>query len=157
MDLADASAVLTIVTVILLLFSPVHPRTRALRRLATFCGLSATLLAICQYAPQIYKTYRSGLVGALSIGTMLIQVPGSILFVVSIMLGDGTDWTSWIPYAVTGLMQGALLVICVVWTIRQRKLGIDAFGNPIAGRAAESDERTPLIANGNGNGSAEGE
>lgn len=143
---------LTIVTVILLLYSPVHPRTPALRRLATFCGLSATLLAILQYAPQIYKTYRSGLVGALSIGTMLIQVPGSILFVVSIMLGDGTDWTSWIPYAVTGAMQGVLLGICVAWTLRQRRLGIDAFGNPIEGRAVVVDERTPLISNGNGNG-----
>lgn len=142
--------VLTCVTIVLLLNSPVHPRSRALRQLATFCGLSATLLAICQYAPQIYKTYRSGLVGALSIGTMLIQVPGSILFVVSIMLGDGTDWTSWIPYAVTGLMQGVLLVICVLWTIRQNKLGIDAFGNPLPGREVASDERTPLI-NGNGN------
>lgn len=138
---------------ILLLYSPVHPRTRALRRLATFCGLSATLLAVLQYAPQIYKTYRSGLVGALSIGTMLIQVPGSILFVVSIMLGDGTDWTSWIPYAVTGAMQAVLLGICVAWTIRQNKLGIDAFGNPLPGREVESDERTPLIhGNGNGNG-----
>lgn len=137
---------------ILLLYSPIHPRTPALRRLATFCGLSATLLAILQYAPQIYKTYRSGLVGALSIGTMLIQVPGSILFVVSIMLGDGTDWTSWIPYAVTGAMQGVLLGICVAWTLRQRRLGIDAFGNPIEGRAVVVDERTPLISNGNGNG-----
>lgn len=147
---------LTIVTVILLLYSPVHPRTPALRRLATFCGLSATLLAILQYAPQIYKTYRSGLVGALSIGTMLIQVPGSILFVVSIMLGDGTDWTSWIPYAVTGAMQGVLLCICVAWTLRQRRLGIDAFGNPVEGRVVV-DERTPLISNGNGNGNGAAE
>lgn len=138
-------------TVALLILSPTHPRSRSLRHLATFCGLSATLLAVCQYAPQIYKTYRSGLVGALSIGTMLIQVPGSVLFVVSIMLGDGTDWTSWIPYAVTGAMQAVLLGICVAWTLRQKRLGIDAFGNPVRGEA-ESDERTPLLGNGDGNG-----
>lgn len=78
--------------------------------LALFLGLSGTLLAILQYAPQIYKTYRAGLVGALSLGTMCIQVPGSILFVISIAIRPGTNWTSWIPYAVTGAMQGALLV-----------------------------------------------
>jgi len=87
--------------------SPPHP---LLRYLATFLGLSATLLAILQYAPQIHKTYSSGLVGALSIGTMAIQVPGSVLFVLSLVFRPGTDWTSWLAYAVTGLMQGALLV-----------------------------------------------
>jgi hypothetical protein len=63
-----------------------------------------------QYAPQIYKTYKAQLVGALSLGTMVIQVPGSVLFVVSIAVRQGTDWTSWLAYAVTGGMQGALLV-----------------------------------------------
>ena len=89
--------------------SPPHP---LLRYLATFLGVSATLLAILQYAPQIHKTYRSRLVGALSLGTMAIQVPGSVLFVLSLVLRSGTDWTSWLAYAVTGLMQGALLVSC---------------------------------------------
>lgn len=78
--------------------------------LAIFLGLSGTALAILQYAPQIYKTYNAKLVGALSLGTMAIQVPGSVLFVISIAVRPGTNWTSWIPYAVTGAMQGALLV-----------------------------------------------
>jgi hypothetical protein len=41
---------------------------------------------------------------------MAIQVPGSVLFVISIAIRPGTNWTSWIPYAVTGAMQGGLLV-----------------------------------------------
>jgi uncharacterized protein with PQ loop repeat len=81
-----------------------------LHQFTVFLALSGTILAILQYAPQIYKTYRAGLVGALSLGTMAIQVPGSVLFVISIAIRPGTDWASWIPYAVTGLMQGALLV-----------------------------------------------
>lgn len=28
-------------------------------------------------------------------------------------------------------MQGSLLVMCIVWTYRQRRLGIDEFGNPL--------------------------
>lgn len=84
----------------------------SLQQLAVFLGVSGTILAVLQYAPQIYKTYRAGLVGALSLGTMAIQVPGSVLFVISIVIRPGTNWTSWIPYAVTGAMQGALLVCC---------------------------------------------
>lgn len=81
---------------------------------------------------------------------MLIQVPGSILFVISIVLGEGTDWTSWIPYAVTGAMQGCLLAICIAWKIRQDRLGIDSFGNPLPGRIVIYEERSPLLVNGNG-------
>jgi uncharacterized protein with PQ loop repeat len=87
-----------------------HSSSRERNDFALFLGVSGTLLAILQYAPQIYKTYRAGLVGALSLGTMIIQVPGSVLFVLSIAIRPGVNWTSWIPYAVTGAMQGALLV-----------------------------------------------
>jgi uncharacterized protein with PQ loop repeat len=86
---------------------PPHP---ALRYLATFLGLSGTVLAICQYAPQMYRTYTTRLVGALSIGTMLIQVPGAVFFIISLAVRPGVDWTSWLAYAVTAGMQSALLV-----------------------------------------------
>ena len=95
---------------LLLTLPPTSPPHPLLRELAAFLGLSATLLAVLQYAPQIQKTYRSGLVGALSLGTMAIQVPGSVLFVLSLVFRPGTDWTSWLAFAVTGVMQGALLV-----------------------------------------------
>ena len=37
-------------------------------------------------------------------------------------------------------MQGSLLTMCIFWKIRQRKLGIDDFGNPSgAGVAVTSD------------------
>jgi uncharacterized protein with PQ loop repeat len=87
-----------------------HSSWREHTDFALFLGVTGTLLAILQYAPQIYKTYRAGLVGALSLGTMIIQVPGSVLFVLSIAIRPGVNWSSWIPYAVTGAMQGALLV-----------------------------------------------
>lgn len=104
------------------------------------------MLAILQYAPQIYKTYKSRLVGALSLGTMAIQVPGSVLFVISLLLSPGTNWTSWLAYAVTGGMQGALLVICILWKRRQKQLGIDDFGILVgADDHAVSGETQPLV------------
>jgi uncharacterized protein with PQ loop repeat len=147
-QLTGNSLLLLTLSLALLLYlpsqSPPHP---LLRSLATFLGISATLLAILQYAPQIYKTYTAGLVGALSLGTMIIQVPGSVLFVLSLVFREGTDWTSWLAYAVTGGMQGTLLVsgssrvqrlqrlnrrqiICLMWKRRQKALGVDDFGRP---------------------------
>ncbi|GMK55812.1 hypothetical protein CspeluHIS016_0208680 [Cutaneotrichosporon spelunceum] len=121
------------------------PLEKPLRVLATFCGLSATALAVCQYAPQIYKTANAGLVGALSIGTMVIQVPGSIVFCTTILLDKSTDWTSWLPYAVTGMMQACLLAICLLWKKRQRWLGVDDFGNPLPSSGSADGEREPLL------------
>jgi len=71
------------------------------------------------------------LVGALSIPMMLIQTPGAIFMVLSIALRPGTNWTSWITYAVAGIMQGMLLTMCIVWKLRQSKLRIDDFGNSL--------------------------
>ncbi|KAK8843973.1 hypothetical protein IAR55_006765 [Kwoniella newhampshirensis] len=132
---------------LLLILPPTSPPHPFLRYLATFLGVSALILSLLQYAPQIHKTYKSRLVGALSLGTMAIQVPGSVLFVISLVLRPGTDWTSWLVYAVTGGVQGILLVICLFWKRRQNKLGIDDFGAPIRNHSheAEDDERQPLV------------
>ena len=34
-------------------------------------------------------------------------------------------------YAVSGVMQGMLLIVCIAWKIRQRRLNIDDFGHPL--------------------------
>ncbi|KAF9648257.1 hypothetical protein BDM02DRAFT_3096895, partial [Thelephora ganbajun] len=98
---------------------------------ATFLGVSSATLAALQYAPQIVHTYRMKLVGALSIPMMLIQTPGAIFMVLSIALRPGTNWTSWVTYAVAGIMQGMLLAMCIIWKLRQSKLRIDDFGNSL--------------------------
>lgn len=48
---------------------------------ATFLGLTSSSLALIQYAPQLWYTYRTKLVGALSIPSMCIQSPGAALMV----------------------------------------------------------------------------
>ncbi|KDR74687.1 hypothetical protein GALMADRAFT_141041 [Galerina marginata CBS 339.88] len=99
---------------------------------ATFLGVSSAMLAMVQYAPQLLHTYRTKLVGALSIPMMMIQTPGGILMVTSIVLRPGTNWTSWITFALAAVLQGCLLAMCIAWKIRQRKLDIDDFGNPLS-------------------------
>jgi len=105
---------------------------------ATFLGVLSALLAAMQYAPQIVHTYRMKLVGALSIKMMLIQSPGSVLMVMSIALTPGTNWTTWLPYAVAGGMQSILLIMCLFWRRRQHKLQIDDFGTPLPADSPES-------------------
>lgn len=36
-------------------------------------------------------------------------------------------------FAVSGVMQAILLVICIAWKLRQRRLHIDDFGHPLPG------------------------
>lgn len=113
------------------------PSSRLLvQRWAGFLGWSATLLAALQYIPQIIHTARARLVGSLSIPMMCLQVPGSAIFVYSLALRPGVNYTSLAAYVCTGILQGVLLVLCIVWRIRERRMGIDDYGRPL---------QTPLL------------
>lgn len=41
--------------------------------------------------------------------------------------------TGWITFLMAAILQGVLLVMCLAWKVRQRKLHIDDFGNPLDG------------------------
>lgn len=99
-----------------------------LSRWATFLGLTGTLLACAQYVPQLIHTYKTRLVGSLSIPMMILQVPGSVFFVYSLAVRPGIEFSSLLAYISTGVLQGALLVMCVCWKRRQARLGLDDFG-----------------------------
>ncbi|KAI0923039.1 hypothetical protein AcV5_009867 [Taiwanofungus camphoratus] len=129
-------ALITFVTFLLLSnFAPSpgpdSPHEQRVHAWATFLGVTSALLAALQYAPQLVHTAKLRLVGALSVPMMLIQSPGAVVMVLSIALRPGTNWTTWLPYAVAGVMQGSLLIMCLFWRARQARLGIDDFGNPI--------------------------
>ncbi|KAF7313199.1 hypothetical protein MKEN_01006400 [Mycena kentingensis (nom. inval.)] len=113
---------------------------QALARWALLLGVSSAALAVIQYVPQIAFTWQAKLVGALSIPMMCIQSPGAVAMVLSIALRPGTNWTSWITFAVAGMMQFSLLSICIAWKLRQRRLQIDDFGQPLDDAAATSPE-----------------
>lgn len=102
----DSSSIVTatLLFVILLIPSPLptplptSPPAPIISQTANYLGLAATALVLGQYLPQLLLTWQDGFIGALSITTMAIQVPGSAAFVVSIAMREGTDWSSWIPY-----------------------------------------------------------
>ena len=94
-------------------------------------GVAGMLLAMFQYLPQIAHTARARLVRSLSIPTMCVQVPGSLLFIYALAERDGINWSSLLPYVVAAVLQGVLLVLCIVWKLRQRRLGVDDYGRSV--------------------------
>ncbi|CEQ42716.1 SPOSA6832_04551, partial [Sporobolomyces salmonicolor] len=133
-----------------------HPSERAVRVWATTQGLVSVGLGCAQYAPQLVLTARRKLVGSLSVPMMLLQTPGSFLFVYTLAIRPSVNFTAWGTYFVTGVLQGTLLVLCLVFKRRQAKLGIDDWGREVTpkgatllpGRQGEEDragERTRLL------------
>ncbi|XP_006455448.1 hypothetical protein AGABI2DRAFT_209911 [Agaricus bisporus var. bisporus H97] len=143
--------------------APEVPLPAPVQSWATFLGVTSAILAAIQYAPQLVHTYKHKVVGALSIPMMCMQSPGAVLMILGIALRPGTNWTSWFTFLVAGVMQATLLVMCIAWKFRQRRLGIDDFGNPVvpptmaepadsggivvevSSDAVVEDERTPLV------------
>ncbi|SCZ97629.1 BZ3500_MvSof-1268-A1-R1_Chr4-3g07314 [Microbotryum saponariae] len=156
-----------------------HPSERAVRVWATTLGLVAVVLGCGQYLPQLVLTARKQLVGSLSIPMMWLQVsdlvpfffgvsgprlipfcsqtPGSFVFVYTLAVRPGVNWSGWATYLITGILQGALLVLCLCWKARQNRLGIDDWGNKVedptsteggatgAGREESPTEHTRLL------------
>ncbi|RUS23101.1 hypothetical protein BC937DRAFT_92315 [Endogone sp. FLAS-F59071] len=119
---------------------------------ADFLGVSSMILAAFQYLPQIWKTWKRKSVGALSIPMMMLQTPGAALFVYSLVSRPGINWTSWVTYAVTGMLQGILLVMCIVWHFRAKKLGVDDIHaapgtDPAVDESEQPTERSRLLRN----------
>ncbi|CAJ0905062.1 13896_t:CDS:2 [Entrophospora sp. SA101] len=131
----------------LLLLNSGKPEDNQLTKLwADGLGIVSMFLASVQYIPQIYRTWKRKSVGALSIPMMLIQTPGSFLFVYTLAIRPGVRWTTWIVFLVTGSLQGILLVMCICWYYRAKRLGYGPF------YVGETD---PLINNNNNDRSSD--
>ncbi|KAF9918893.1 hypothetical protein FBU30_011236 [Linnemannia zychae] len=104
---------------------------------ASFLGITSVILATIQYIPQIIRTFKRKSVGALSIPMMLMQTPGAALLTLSLALRPGANWTTWIVYAVTGCLQGTLLVMCIYYHFRATSRGYGDF---------DTSETEPLLA-----------
>ncbi|EPS43339.1 hypothetical protein H072_2660 [Dactylellina haptotyla CBS 200.50] len=92
----------------------------------SFLGIQSTILASIQYIPQIYTTYKLQAIGSLSIPMMCIQTPGSFVWAFSLASREGTDWSSWLVYCVTGVLQGSLLVMAIIFERRRKRDEADA-------------------------------
>lgn len=83
--------------------------------------MSTTINTISSSIPSFLFTCVFQSMGALSIPMMLIQTPGAILITVSLALRPGANWTTWISYAITALLQIILLGLCLFYAYQIRK------------------------------------
>jgi hypothetical protein len=86
---------------------------------------------------------------AFETNTLLSQTPGSFLFVYTLAIRPSVTYTAWITYFVTGLLQGTLLILCLMWKRRQARLGVDDWGRKVevveGVERAEEGERRRLL------------
>jgi uncharacterized protein with PQ loop repeat len=113
------------------------------RSYAAYLGVASMLLAAAQYIPQLWVTWRIKRVASLSIPMMCIQSPGSFLFAYSIAVRPGTNWSTWLTYLCTGVLQACLLGMCVAWRVREKRE--DRKGKGVA-REGIPEETSPLLA-----------
>lgn len=117
-------------------------------------GTIAGVLAMVQYVPQIYFTWRMGDVKSLSVITMLIQVPGAFLFAFSLWLRVGWEgWSTWLVYIVTGILQAVVLGLAIVYYFRARRQEAEesvysSSAQSLREEGNEPGEQTALLGNG---------
>ncbi|KAI9291038.1 hypothetical protein K502DRAFT_368761 [Neoconidiobolus thromboides FSU 785] len=118
---------------------------------ANFNGLFSMLLAMIQYLPQIFITWKRKNIGVLSIPMMMMQTPGAFLFVFSLALREGTNWTTWITYLVTGILQGTLLIMCLYFQYLENLTKIHAYEPIYIGIVQNSNNNSQNNNNNNNN------
>ncbi|KAF7512234.1 hypothetical protein GJ744_002396 [Endocarpon pusillum] len=122
---------------------------------ANILGIVSAVLALIQYLPQIYTTFKLKKVASLSIPMMCIQTPGGFLWAGSLAARLGPEgWSTWGVYVVTGCFQGTLLIMGLYFKLKDRrrrtaeeddasqKSADHANGNP---QSNDSSEQTPLL------------
>lgn len=143
-------AAVFIISVIMLGAYPQH-----LSIWANILGIMGSVLASIQYLPQIYTTWDKKSIGSFSIPMMCIQTPGSFVFAASlaVRLGKG-GWSAWTVYLVTGFLQGILLVMAIIFALRERETrrrrtpGLPEYTDEDDGQSNDSEsEHDPLIVN----------
>ena len=81
-------------------------------------GAMAGVTNMVQWVPQIFSTLRSGHVGSLSMIMLTLQVPGGLAVVIFNTVVSPSSITTWGPFVLSAAQQLILLVICIVFSVR---------------------------------------
>lgn len=147
-----AVCVLHFVTVLIVSVIMLGAFPHQLQIWANILGVMGSVLASIQYLPQIYTTWTNKTIGSFSIPMMLIQTPGSFVFAASLAVRLGrSGWSAWTVYLVTGCLQGVLLGMAIMFTLRERaqnKRGpprLPEYSDEDNEGNDEADENDPLL------------
>eukprot|EP01111_Echinosteliopsis_oligospora_P019671 TRINITY_DN9622_c0_g1_i1.p1 TRINITY_DN9622_c0_g1~~TRINITY_DN9622_c0_g1_i1.p1 ORF type:complete len:289 (+),score=29.42 TRINITY_DN9622_c0_g1_i1:139-1005(+) len=78
-------------------------------------GYISTGLTFCQWAPQIWNTFRSKSVGTFSKTMLLIQAPGSLIIIIFMIFITHEDVTTYLSYISATVQQVILLVLLFIY------------------------------------------
>lgn len=123
-----AQVLLGLVLVIAIIFSAtsvtlyygLNLSTKTLATWGRAIGILSAIVVIVQWMPQIFTTFQLGSAGSLSVVMLLIQLPGCLLTVFFQAVIGGADFTTWGPYLITSINLTILIIMCLVFWIRNR-------------------------------------
>jgi uncharacterized protein with PQ loop repeat len=104
-----------------IMYYVIHLPGEVLFTYAKVLGYIASALVLLQWTPQIITTFRAKSGGTLSLAMLAVQMPGAV--VVSYYQGvlNHADFSTWAPYVLTAIQQVILIVMLVVFMIRDKK------------------------------------
>eukprot|EP00026_Physarum_polycephalum_P011719 Phypoly_transcript_11960.p1 GENE.Phypoly_transcript_11960~~Phypoly_transcript_11960.p1 ORF type:complete len:321 (+),score=45.38 Phypoly_transcript_11960:112-1074(+) len=88
---------------------------------ADIIGIFAVVFLMIMYIPQLYTTFKAKHTGSLSVVTLLIQAPGSLVVVYFDAIESHLSWTTWVPFLVSAIQQFILIFMCFYYYLRNRK------------------------------------
>mmetsp|Transcript_26034 Transcript_26034/g.36627 ORF Transcript_26034/g.36627 Transcript_26034/m.36627 type:complete len:313 (-) Transcript_26034:2778-3716(-) len=109
-------------------------------------GIVATISVIVQWSPQIWKTWVTQDVGALSIPMILLQTPGSFLIVVFQGFLYQAPVITWLPFFVCGVEMVILLVLCVGIRIKESCRAKKKVSYASSRNSSMKELRAPLLS-----------
>jgi uncharacterized protein with PQ loop repeat len=92
-------------------------------KLAAFgriAGLVSSAISVVQYLPQFISVCKLKDNASFSLVTLAIQAPGGTVSTLSMVIGQGEDWSTWLSMGVSALQQWILLGICIWYKARGR-------------------------------------
>ncbi|PRT53715.1 Uncharacterized protein C4C5.03 [Wickerhamiella sorbophila] len=88
-------------------------------KLAYLCGLAAAGVGLVQYIPQLMTTYTLKHAGTLSLLTLLIQIPGGMIWSFSLAVRGEVNWSIWMPIMLSAILQVILLCMAFYFSLVQ--------------------------------------
>jgi len=113
---------IVISTICGILFYDIHLRATILVKVAQTLGYTSSILIAIQWTPQIWTTFKLKDPGSLSILMLLLQMPGALLVMYFQAILNAADASTWVPYAFLFLEELLLVIMCLYYIVRNRRL-----------------------------------
>lgn len=115
-------------------------------KLAYFLGLAAAAVGLVQYIPQLITTYTLKHAGTLSLLTLLIQIPGGMIWSFSLAVRGEVNWSIWMPIMLSAILQVILLCMAFYFSLVQVNRDVAQITKTPPPNATNSIEAEALLA-----------